>query len=234
MSVDVLAIGAHPDDADLGVGGLLIKLAAQGQRTAILDLTQGELGSRGTVEERQQEAAHAATLLGLACRENAGLPDGGLADIPEQRTVVAHWIRKLKPRLLLLPMVPDRHPDHEAAHHLCKSANFFAGVASIDTGDAHYRAPEVFYYHPYFVGQDTPAFIADISEQFEKKHEALRAFKSQFHNPDYDGPETLVASEQFWGDITTRAAYWGGRIGVAYGEPLFSPDPQPFHWPGEV
>ncbi len=231
MSVDVLAIGAHPDDADLGVGGLLLKLAAQGQRTAILDLTQGESGTRGTVVERQQEAENAAQLLQLTQRDNAGLPDGALADTLEQRTVVADCIRRLQPKMLLLPMVPDRHPDHEAAHHLCKSANFFAGVAGLKTAHASYRAAQTYFYHPYHQGKEQPTHIVDITAHFEEKLTALGAYKSQFYNKDYDGPETLVASKAFWNDITTRASYWGQRIGVAYGEPVFAAGPEPFIWP---
>ena len=225
MTVDVLAIGAHPDDADLGLGGTLLKLAAQGHATAILDLTRGEMGSRGTPEERAAEAAEAAKRLDLTTREQAGLPDGGLVNTPEQRLPIVRHIRALRPRILLAPLTPDRHPDHEAAHALAKDAGFFAGVSGIDTGQPPYRAEAVYYYHSYHEPAETPTFISDITPYFDQKQEALRAFKSQFHNPQYEAPETYVASEAFWNNIKIRAEYWGARIGVQYGEPIHAQVP---------
>ena len=117
-SVDVLAIGAHPDDVELGCGGLLAKLSSEGKRIAILDLTRGELSTRGTPNERHAESEHAAAILGLCARENAGLPDGGLSNTPEQRLAVIPFIRRFRPKVVLTLMTPDRHPDHEAAHYL--------------------------------------------------------------------------------------------------------------------
>ena len=225
MTLDVLAIGPHPDDADLGVGGTLLVHAARGMRVGILDLTRGELSSRGTVKERSAEAEESAKRLNLAVRENAGLPDGGVDNTDEQRRVVIPIIRRLRPRVILAPAPADRHPDHRAAHALVRDANFFAGVSRIDTGDAPYRTPEMWYYHPYFETDETPAAVINISDQFERKLEALSAFRSQFYNPDYPGPETYVASKAFWDAIETRAAYWGYRIGARYGEPLFREGP---------
>lgn len=222
---DVLAIGAHPDDADLGVGGILAKCAAAGKRVAMLDLTRGELASRGTPEERQVEAARAAELLGVHHRVNAGLPDGGLANVEEQRLVVIRHLRALRPRMLLAPARPDRHPDHEAAHELVRAANFFAGLARIDTGQEPWRAPVVYFYHPYYQAAEPPSVLVDISEQFEAKLHALGAYASQFHNPSRDEPETYVSSEKFWEDIRTRAAFWGSQAKVRYAEPLFHEGP---------
>ena len=225
MSIDVLAVGAHPDDADLGVGGTLLKLAAQGLRTGILDLCRGELSSRGTVAERTAEASEAGRMLGVAEREQAGLPDGGIENTPVQREAVIRVIRAQQPKILLAPMSPDRHPDHVAAHALVRDANFFSGVAGVETGQAPWRASHVFHYNAYYEAPETPAFVVDISAHFEAKLAALRAFASQFHNANYDGPETWVSSEAFWDSITTRALYWGGRIGARYGEPLYGEGP---------
>jgi len=223
--VDVLAVGAHPDDADLGVGGMLLKLNGAGHRSVILDLTRGELSSRGPVEGRAKEAAEASRRLGVRARYHAGLPDGGLANNPEQRKAVVSFIRKYRPKLLLAPHMPDRHPDHVAAHQLVRDANFMAGLNKIDTGQDPYRAPTILYYHAYFEPAMTPTFVVDISDVIEKKLEALKAFESQFYNPNHDGPETYVSSKAFWDGITTRAAYWGARVGVSHGEPLFADGP---------
>lgn len=234
MSIDVLAIGAHPDDADLGVGGLLCKLALAGKRAVVLDLTEGELGSRGTVEERRVEAAESAKFLGISERRNAGLPDGGIANTPEQRLVLIRILRALKPRLILAPMAPDRHPDHTAAHALVRDANFFAGVHGIDTGQSPHRAAATYHYRAYEGAGESPSHVVDISAVFERKLAALRAFRSQFYNPAYAGPETMIASSSFWDAITTRAEYWGNRIGVRYGEPLYGTLPVPMDLPPEL
>ncbi len=225
MSMDVLAVGAHPDDVDLGIGGLMHKLALSGYATAILDLTQGEMGTRGTAKERFEEATEAAVRLGVSVRENAGLPDGRLENGHDQRLALIPFIRKYRPGILLAPMTPDRHPDHAAAHDLVRDANFMAGLARIETGQETWRAPTIYHYSPYHDPAGAPAFVVDISGHFEAKLHALRAFASQFHNPDYDGKPTLIASEGFWNSIETRAVYWGNRIGVSHGEPLYTHEP---------
>ncbi len=225
MTVDVLAVGPHPDDAELGVGGTLHKIATRGFAAAILDLTEGETASRGTTEERRTEAQNAAHCLGLAARVQAGLPDGGVMNTPEQRRTVLMQIRALRPRMLLAPSGPERHPDHTAAHGLVRDANFFAGVGGIDTGQEPYRAPTVYFYFPYYQPVRKPALVVDISEHLEAKLAALRAYVSQFHNPEYAGAKTWVASKQFWDAIATRAAYWGEQVGVHHGEPLYADEP---------
>ncbi|MFP6583413.1 MAG: bacillithiol biosynthesis deacetylase BshB1 [Candidatus Hydrogenedentota bacterium] len=225
MSVDVLAIGAHPDDVELGVGGTLLRLAEDGYRVGILDLTLGELSSRGTIEERMKEAQDASERLQVSIRHNAELPDGGLQNTPEQRLEVIPFIRMLKPKILLLHRKNDRHPDHRIASELARDANFFAGVSSIVTEEAPYRADHVYYYNPYTDDQTPPQVVMDISPVFAQKMDALSAYHSQFHNPNYAGAETLVASESFWAGIEKRAAYWGNRIGVEYGEPLYREGP---------
>ena len=234
MSIDILAIGAHPDDVDLGVGGLLCKAAMAGKSTAILDLTEGEWGSRGTVAERKMEAAEAAKILGVSVRRNTVISDGNVADVPVQRLRVVMVIRELCPRVILAPMAPDRHPDHSAAHDLVKAANFFAGVHNFETGQTPYRAAAMYYYRAYEGPGESPSHVVDISAVFEQKLAALRAFRSQFYNPGYAGPETMIASPAFWDAITTRAAYWGDRIGVRYGEPLYGTLPVAMDLPPEL
>ena len=224
MSVHVLAIGAHPDDVELGVGGTVHKLTQRGYSVAILDLTQGEMGTRGSVAERAEEGKAAARILGVAVRECAGLPDGGLANTTEQQRRIIPFIRKHRPAMLLIPKAPDRHPDHAAAHGLARDANYFSGLERIETGEERHRTPRAYFYNPYFESE-MPSLIVDISDHFEAKLEALGAHASQFHNPDYPGKETFISSRRFWESITTRAAYWGQQIGAAYGEPLFSEAP---------
>jgi len=224
VTVDVLAVGAHPDDIELGVGGLIHKLTHRGVRVAALDLTRGEMSTRGAVEERAAEAARAAEILGVARRENAGLPDGALANTRDQQLRVISFLRRFRPRIVLATMEGDRHPDHRAAHALVRDASYFSGLVRIETDAPAYRPPIIYYYHPYYEDQQPP-FIIDISDHFDAKLEALRAHESQFHNPGYAGQPTFISSEGFWESIRTRAAYWGSRINAVYGEPLYAPGP---------
>lgn len=224
MTVEILAIGAHPDDADIGVGGILCAAAAAGHTVDILDLSQGELGTRGTPAERAAEALEAARILGIRGRHNAHLPDGGIANTPEQRVAVVRHLRHLRPRIVLSPMGQDRHPDHDAAHELVRDALHLAGLSKLACEGSPHRPERVFYYRVY--GDDSaPACVVNVTPVFDTKLEALRAFRSQFHNPSYDAPETFVSSPAFWDGIKTRAAYWGSRIGVAYAEPLHTLGP---------
>lgn len=224
-TVDLLAIGAHPDDVELGAGGTLLRAVREGLRVGVLDLTRGELSSRGTPGERRAEAKRAAGLLGLVTRENAELPDGGLANTQEQRRAIIPFIRALKPKVLLTHAAGDRHPDHAMAHGLVRDANFFAGVTSIETDAQPHRAARLYFFRPYRDNAQEPRFVMDISEFFERKLEVLRAHASQFHNEEYSGDETHVSSARFWEAIRTRAAYWGDKIGAEYGEPFHSEGP---------
>jgi N-acetylglucosamine malate deacetylase 1 len=224
VSVDVLAVGAHPDDVELGIGGLLHKLSQQGHRIVLLDLTRGEMGTRGTPELRMQEAAKAAEVLGVAERAQAGLPDGGVANTQEQQRRVIPFLRQFRPKVLLFPNEPDRHPDHAAAHALLRDANYFAGLAKIDTQQEPYRCPRSYCYHPY-TEETMPSVVIDIGAHFEAKMKALQAYASQFYNPEFEGGDTKIASKEFWGSIQTRAAYWGSRIQADYAEALYADGP---------
>lgn len=230
MTLDVLAIGAHPDDVEVGIGGLVAKLAAQGFRVGILDLTRGEMGSRGTPDERAREADASAQVLGVAWRDSAGLPDGSVANEPGQRLAVVRAIRATQPRMVLAPFTGDRHPDHEAAHALVRDAAYSAGLARLDTGQPAHRPKRVYYYRVYG-DSSPPALIIDVTGAHETKKRALACYASQFHNPDYDGPQTYVASPEFMAGIEARAAYWGARIGVSYAEVLYAAGPVQVNWP---
>ena len=225
MTLDVLAVGAHPDDVELGIGGLVHKLARRGFRVGILDLTRGEMGTRGTVEERTEESRRAAEILGVVQRENVGLPDGAVANTTDQQRRVIPFLRDFRPKVVLAPMDGDRHPDHSAAHALVRDANYFAGLERIETDREPYRAPNVYYYHPYFDDAAVPQFVVDITDDFDAKIAALKAHASQFFSPDYQDKPTFISSETFWESIRTRAAYWGNRIQATYGEPLYADHP---------
>lgn len=221
-TVDILVVGAHPDDAEVGMGGLIHKMVSQGYSVGILDLTQGELASRGSPAERAEEAAASAEILGVTRRECAKLKDGRIANTWEQQRAVVPFIRSFKPRILISHMSDDRHPDHSAAHDLVRDANYFAGLTHMDP-DAHrepHRVMRRFFYRVY--GDPTPPqLVMDISEHMDAKLEALQQYTSQFYNPGYEGFPTYVSSPEFWDFVRTRAAYWGNRIGVKYGEPLY-------------
>lgn len=219
--VDVLAIAAHPDDAELAVGGTLVTLARQGYRTAIVDLTRGEMGTRGTPETRLDESATAARILGLTARENLGLPDGALASTPEARVVVASAIRRYRPHVLLVNAPECRHPDHPAGARLALDANFHAGLAALDTGEAPHRAAHVLHYMQSFTF--TPTLVVDVSDAWEQRMEAFFAFGSQFlpsDATDVDGPQTFISNPDFVGWVEARARSFGYPIGVTFGEPL--------------
>lgn len=225
-TVDILVVGAHPDDAEVGVGGLIHKMVTQGYSVGILDLTEGELASRGSPAERAEEARVSAEILGVKRRECAKLEDGKIANTSEQQKKLIPLLRSFRPKVLIAPMSDDRHPDHGAAHELVRDANYFAGLAHLDP-DAQrepHRAMRRYFYRVY--GDPTiPQLVMDISEHMEAKLEALQQYKSQFYNPEYEGYPTYVSSPQFWDFVRTRAAYWGHRIGVQYGEPLYTTHP---------
>lgn len=221
--VDVLCVGAHPDDVEVGIGGLVRNLTQAGYCVGILDLTQGEMASRGTVSDRRREADEAAHILGVAHRANAGLPDGGLNNTAEFRSALVPILRSFRASTLIIPDVRDRHPDHEAAHHLMRDANYAAGLTKIEGGSPH-RSATVYSYRVYR-DPEPPSLVIDITATFDTKLEALRNYRTQFFNPDYEGAATYVSSEAFWRFIETRALYWGNMIDVTYGEPLYTREP---------
>jgi bacillithiol biosynthesis deacetylase BshB1 len=216
---DALFIGAHPDDVEILAGGTVARLVAMGRRVLVADATRGEMGTRGTLEERAQEAADAAEILGVR-RVNLGLSDGHIGDdIPAATRAVVRLIRHARPRTIFTHEPDDHHPDHNAISRAVKDAFFQANVLKYDTGQPRHKTHRLFHY----VGSRdrwpvAPSFVVDITEVVETKMAALRAFRSQLHNPDYKGPETYVSSDIAWHFMEGRAVFFGSLIGVRYAE----------------
>ncbi len=226
--VDILAIGAHPDDVELSCGGTIAKAVGQGYRVAILDLTEGEMGTRGNREIRRREAEAAAHILGVDVRENLGLPDGGFEVNAANRLKVIAVYRKLRPRVVLIPHWLERHPDHVHAHHLCREAIFYSGLRKIVTRSKGIRQepwrPHICF-HFMQKHEFIPSFIVDVTSTYEKRMEAIRAHKSQFHDPESKEPETYLSRKTFFDFLEVRARDFGEKIGVRYGEPFYSIEP---------
>lgn len=225
-ALDVLAFGAHPDDVELMAGGTIIKLARLGYRVGMISLTAGEMGTRGTAEIRRQEFARSAQIMGLTMHQMLDLPDGGVAVTEENKLKVIREIRAWRPALLFAPYWETRHPDHAHCSHLVREAGFFAGLKKIETGTANFRPERVVYYceHYHF----NPSFVVDISETFETRIEAIKAYGSQVYNPGEEQKEeekTHISSPEYFRSLYSRAEYWGGRIGVRYGEPFLVREP---------
>ncbi|MDH3252215.1 MAG: bacillithiol biosynthesis deacetylase BshB1 [Ignavibacteria bacterium] len=225
MKLDVLAIGAHPDDIELSCGGTIVKLKKQGKRVGIADLTEGELGTRGSRELRAQEANTAARILGVDVRLNLHMTDGHIDLSQENRLKIIELIRTVQPEILLFPHWLERHPDHEHAHRLCREAWFYSGLEKIVT-TVDGKSQEPFrprsYYHYMQTYEFVPSFIIDISEEYEQRKQSVAAYESQFHNPASLDRETFLSSPEFLKMMEARFEYYGDRIGRKYGEPFFS------------
>jgi len=236
-TVDVLAVGAHPDDVELGCGGTLAVLALAGRRVGILHLTRGEAGTRGTATQRRREAAAAAAALGAATLDFLDCGDGGLrAGAAEEDAVVA-LLRRRRPEIVLAPAPADRHPDHARAHRLVADACFYAGLArrARGRGGRAHRPAALFAFmqHDLFA----PSFVVDVTAGWERKLAALAAYESQLHQPGARGagadrrgkpdwgPATLVASREFRLAVEGRARHFGLLVGAELGEPFWSPQP---------
>ncbi len=225
LKLHILAIAVHPDDIELGCAGILIKHAAAGQFTGILDLTRGELGTRGTPEIRTQEAANAAKAMGVSVREDAGMRDGFFRNDEEHQMRLIPYIRRWRPEIVITNALEDRHPDHGRAGRLVADACFLAGLRMIPTTyqgqpQETWRPKRVF--HMIQDRQLTPTFIVDVTEVHKQKLAAIQCYKSQFHNPDSNEPETYISSQNFLEQIKYRDALLGKRIGTKYGEGLVS------------
>ncbi|TAK53208.1 MAG: bacillithiol biosynthesis deacetylase BshB1, partial [Bacteroidetes bacterium] len=207
MNLDILAIGAHPDDVELSCGGTVAKCVQQGYKVGILDLTEGETGTRGTARIRAKEAEDAAKILGVSLRENLGLPDGSFEVNEKNRLKVIQIYRKYRPKILLLPHWHERHPDHVHAHYLCREAWFYSGLAKIET-KLNGKKQEPWRPHQYFHFMQKyefePSFIIDISDVYETRVAAIKAHKSQFYNPDSKEPETFLSQKSFLDFMETR------------------------------
>jgi bacillithiol biosynthesis deacetylase BshB1 len=224
MKLDILAIAVHPDDAELGCAGTLLMEKMNGKKIGVVDLTRGELGTRGTPELRAQESARAGAILELNARENLGMADGFFNNDELHQRLLIRAIRKYQPEIVLANALKDRHPDHGKAGHLISDSCFLSGLRKIETFaengnmQQHWRPKYVFhyiqdrYYHP--------SFVFDITPVFEKKLESIRAYSSQFHSIEYskDEPSTYISTPEFLNSIIGRHQMYGKMIGVAYAE----------------
>ncbi|RYG02906.1 MAG: bacillithiol biosynthesis deacetylase BshB1 [Chitinophagaceae bacterium] len=223
LKLDILVLAVHPDDAELGCAGTLLKHIALGKKAGIVDLTRGELGTRGSADIRAGEAAEAGKILGLSARENLGLPDGFFQNTREYQLKVIEIIRKYQPEIILTNAYHDRHPDHGRANELVEASVFLSGLLKIETSyEGEIQQP----WRPnlllHFI-QDRyiePDILVDITDQWDKKIESVKAFKSQFYNPEWigDEPQTYISSPEFIKITEARALEFGKNIGVKYAE----------------
>lgn len=219
--IDVLAVFAHPDDMELTVGGTLLKMKSMGYATGALDVTQGEMGTRGTVEGRAEEAKEAARILKLDTRENLELPDGHVWVTEETRTALVRALRRLKPKIILTQQFDDPHPDHNHIAQLVRESARLASMQKYDGTFGQERINVPMVAHNVFSYRVVPSFIVDISEFHEQKMEAIRAHVSQFYNPESGDLETRLSEKGFLDQLENRSRYFGSLIGVDAGEPYF-------------
>jgi len=222
MKLNILAFAAHPDDIELSCAGTLAKHAEMGENVGIIDLTEGEMGTRGTPKKRLEEAAASADILGLKIRENLGFDDAFFKnDLPHQKEIVRK-IRQYQPDIILANAVTDRHPDHARASELISESVFLAGLKKFETIDDNgniqeaYRPNKVYHYIQSL--PITPDFVVDVSDQWQKKMNSIKAFDSQFYKQDSNEPETYISSPRFMKMIEARAMEFGQIIGVDYAE----------------
>ncbi|MGD9900200.1 MAG: bacillithiol biosynthesis deacetylase BshB1 [Calditrichaceae bacterium] len=218
MNLNILAFGAHPDDVELFCSGTLIKMADLGYSVGIVDLTRGELSTRGNPETRLEEAKKAADIIKAKIRVNVGLPDGNIINNQSNRMKIIELLRFYKPEIVMIPYREDRHPDHVNASGLLKEACFQSGLAKIDSSTDPHRPENVIYYFNHALAE--PSFVVDISNEFDRKMKAIKSYESQFHNPESNEPETYISSRIFMESVETRAKFFGFQIGAAYGEPF--------------
>jgi bacillithiol biosynthesis deacetylase BshB1 len=221
MKIDILAIGAHPDDVELSCAGTLAKEMANGKQVAILDLTQGELGTRGTAEIRAREAKAAAIILGAKARYNLNFADGFFKNDKAHQLQLAAYIRFLKPEMVLCNAVSDRHPDHGRAAALVVESCFLSGLQQVKTTydgkpQEAWRPKQVYHYIQW--NEARPDFVVDISAHMDTKLKAVNAYASQFFNPKTSAPETPISSQNFMDSVKYRAANLGRLIGVDHAE----------------
>jgi len=225
MKLDILAIGVHPDDVELGCSGTIVNAIAEGKKVGIVDLTQGELGTRGTIETRYAEAAAAAKILGVSVRENLKMADGFFQNDEAHQRLVITAIRKYQPDIILCNAPEDRHPDHGRSAKLVSDAAFLSGLRKITTNSGGaiqeaWRPKYVFHYiQDRFI---QPSFVIDISAHFETKIASVLAYTTQFNSLSNDEPQTYISTPQFLETVKARAMMLGKRIGVQYGEGFIS------------
>lgn len=216
--LDLLAVGCHPDDVELTCGGTLRRAADQGYRTGILDLTRGELGTKGTPARRTREADRAAEILGATVRDNLELPDAGILPTDETRRRAVAALRRLRPSVVILPWVRGRHPDHRLGSELMRDACFLAGLVKYGEGEPH-RPRKVLYATSFREDVGKPTFVVDVSEQFERKMDAIRCYASQFDDAIQAG-EAFPTGQPFYDLVETQGRHYGSLIRRPFGEPF--------------
>jgi bacillithiol biosynthesis deacetylase BshB1 len=219
--VDILAIAAHRDDIELTCGGTLLRAAALDRTTAIIDLTAGETGTRGSAALRADEASCAAQVLGVSARENLGLPDAGIVNTPETRALLAVAIRRFRPRIVIAPAPEGRHPDHRVTATLVRDACFIAGLAKIEPTVPRHRPFKVVHCMSFREDFRKPTFVVDISDVFDRKLDAVRCYASQFEGVTQAG-EVYPNGEPLFDIVRHQAAHYGSLIRVRYGEPFYT------------
>jgi len=224
MNLDVLVFAAHPDDAELSMGGTIARFTAQGLKVGVADLTKAELSTRGNVITRAKETAAASKVLKLKVRDNLGIKDGGISLSQDNLKKVITLIRKYKPSIVFAPYFNDRHPDHIDASILIKRAVFSSGLEKFKTtisgkSQMQYRPKKIFYYMQTYLF--APSFIVDISEHFQTKMRSVNEFKSQLHNPAAKKDDTFISKPEFLDYVKARAEFYGFQIRKKYGEPFY-------------
>jgi len=216
MQLDILVFAAHPDDAEISAGGTILKAVAAGHKVGVIDITRGELGSRGSAELRAVEAANASKVLGLSARENCGLRDGFFLQNEDSLLAMIRMIRTYQPKIVLCNAISDRHPDHGKASKLVSEACFYSGLLKIDTGQEKWRPGAVYHYvQDYYL---KPDFVVDVTDFWDKKVEALRCYSSQFYDPNSTEPRTPISGKEFFDFLHARAMQMGRPAGFQLAE----------------
>ncbi len=221
VAVDLLALGAHPDDMDLICGGTLAKMHRAGHTTGIVDLTAGEMGTRGTPEKRAKEAARAAEILGVKLRVNAGLPDAQLKNDDASRKVIVELLRRFRPSTVILTFPAGRHPDHRIGTELCRDACFFSGLKNYPAEGSARRPEKIIYALAYRENPVKPTLVVDISDVFEIKMAAIKSYSTQFDGVHSAG-ELFPTGQDLYDLVRTQDAHYGSLIRCAYGEPFYT------------
>jgi bacillithiol biosynthesis deacetylase BshB1 len=222
-TVDILFFGAHPDDVELSCGGTVAKSVKDGLKVGIVDLTRGEMGTRGTPQTRKREAQSSARVLGATFRQQLDFQDGNLQTGREQELEIIAILRERRPKIVVAPYPDDRHPDHTRTGRIVTEASFYAGLRALETGLEAHRPQTVLYYLQNYMF--TPSFIVDVTRHWKTKMRAVAAYKSQFHDPASKEPRTFISDPKFLEMIDARGRHFGALINVPYGEAFVSKQP---------
>lgn len=223
QEVDYLFFGAHPDDVELSAGGTIARFVREGRRVGIVDLTRGEMGTRGTPQTRKREAAAAARILGCAFRQQLDFTDGGLRTGREQELELIAILRRCRPRVVFTAWPDERHPDHVRTGQVVTDASFYAGLKSLKSDLPEHRPQAVVYYMQNYLVP--PSFVVDVTSTWKTKMRAVAAYKSQFHDPKSKAPKTFISDPKFLKMIEARGGHFGALIGAEYGEAFVTKQP---------